>query len=427
MIKSYPTRDALVSAGVPTNESRVSLVADENDVVVDGVNVIVSIPRFADPMFTDASGKTVIIAQETLVPASVPAGWTYKGPFLMDWDDKYHLALNGTFTSLPTRKFADMVQFEVAVPSASGTLSLGAQMVEAGTTTTISVEYEAGMTLATEANVYEVNDTTLCGRINTAIAALEGVTGAWWAYLNDEGKVILQRDTWTDYRQYICSGALTHCTWGDMPASSAYLKSNGRTTNYRGLMEFAGGAAYWATHGRELTANVEVGSESGNTNPMLLSEYQASQYAAEIRAAYPTYEDYLRGEFGIPFPQEFGCFALPDSKELTDKYGPMMAPTKDGGTKAKFPALNWAYSLGGDNFLWGVKEGTLFMEDSRRAKLNAVQTKMGKINISAATNRWFAQRYNVYYAWIFSTTYRYLTSTNVSYAIQVGAVTLLPK
>ena len=187
MIKSYPTRDALVSAGVPTNESRVALVADENDVVVDGVNVIVGIPRFADPMFTDASGKTVIIAQETLVPASIPAGWTYKGPFLMDWDDKYHLALNGTFTSLPTRKFADMVQFEVAVPSASGALSLGAQLVKAGTTTTISVEYEAGMTLAAEVNVYEVNDTTLCGRINIAIAALEGVTGAWWAYLNDEG------------------------------------------------------------------------------------------------------------------------------------------------------------------------------------------------------------------------------------------------
>lgn len=427
MIKSYPTRDALVSAGVPTNESRVALVKDENDVVVDGVNVIKTTPRLGDALFTDSDGKTVIIGGDSLVPALIPSGWRYRGPFLMSWGDGRHLILNGDFTTLPTRKYADVVQFEVTVPTASGTLSLGAQLVTPGTTTTIEVEYTAGMDLASGTDTYEENDTTLCGRINAALSNLDGVTGVWWAYLNGEGKVILQRDTWTDYRQYVCSGALTHVTWGDMPASSVYLKSNGRTTNYRGIMNIAGGVAYWSANGRALTADVPVGSESGDTSPMSLSEYQTSPHASAIRAAYPTYENYLRGEFGIPFPQRFGCFALPDSRELTDKYGPMTAPTRDGGTKAKFPALNWAYLLGGDNFLWGVSEGTLIMEDGNLSKINAVQTRMGKVNISVAAPRWFAQRSGVGSAWFFHATFRNLYSYYVSSAYEVGAVTLLPK
>lgn len=427
MIKSYPTRDALVSAGVPTNESRVALVEDENDVVVDGVNVIKSIPEFGDPIFTDASGKTVIIDAASLVPSLIPSGWAYKGPFLIDWDKGYMAVFNGDFTSLPTRKFADVVQFEVTIPAASGEMSLGAQFVSAGTTTTVTVQYDSSEGLASAANTYEESGDTLCGKINLALKAIDGITGTWWAYLDDNGKVILQRDTWTDYRQYTCSGALTHVTWGDMPAASTYLKANGRITNYRGIQNIAGGAVYWGVSGRDLTADVAVGSEAGNTNPMKLSEYQSSPYAAAIRAAYPTYEDYLRGEFGIPLPQGLGCFALPDGKELTEKYGPITAPTKDGGSKAKFPALNWAYSLGDNNHLWDVTEGTLIMEDGHLSKLNATQSRMGKVTISAATYRWFAQRYGVYNAWFFIGTSRYLGYYFVSNVFQVGAVTLLPK
>jgi hypothetical protein len=190
-------------------------------------------------------------------------------------------------------------------------------------------------------------------------------------------------------------------------------------------MNIAGGASYWNTQGRTMTANVAVGSEAGNTDPMLLSEYLSSPFAAAIRAYYPTYEDYLRGEFGILYPQTYSAFALPDAKTLTDKYGPATAPTKDGSAKAKFPALNWAWSLGGDNYLWGVDEGTVFMDDENLKAINATQSKAGKVNISAATSRWFAQRYNVYYAWFFNGTYRYLDSNVVNNANQVGAVTLL--
>ena len=412
------------AAGKPANESRVANIKSGNVSKFDGVNVpTTDAPTFGDAVYLDDGGNKVAIRQDVYNRSLVPASWTYKGVFLGYHKDGRWRTFLGNYSSLPSLKYADVIQFKVTIPTESGTLTMGAQFVTAGTTTSISVEYEAGMTLATAKNTYEMNDTTLCGRINTALAALSGITGDWWAYLDDNGDVILQRDTWTDYRQYTCTGALTFVTWGDMPAATTYWKVNGKSTNYRGIMNFEGAAAYWATNGRTLTANVAVHSEAGNTDPMKLTEFQSSQYAADIRAYYKTYEAYLRGEFGILEQMKAGAFALPDGEVLTEKYGPMMAPTKAGSTKAKFPAMNWAYNQGGH--LWDIEEGVLMMEDANFAIINATQTKAGKVVLSNASTRWFSQRYYVNSAWFFSGSYRSLYTSGVSYALQAGAVTLL--
>jgi hypothetical protein len=156
---------------------------------------------------------------------------------------------------------------------------------------------------------------------------------------------------------------------------------------------------------------------------MKLSEFQSSQYAAEIRAYYKTYDAYLRGEFGIQPLMKVGAFALPDGEAMTAKYGPMMAPTKSGGTKAMYPALNWAYLQGGH--LLDVTEGVLMMEDSNLAIINATQTKAGKVTLANSSTSWFAERYSVYGAWSFYGEPRTLSNFSVNYAIQVGAVSLL--
>ena len=65
------------------------------------------------------------------------------------------------------------------------------------------------------------------------------------------------------------------------------------------------------------------------------------------------------------------------------------------------------------------------LKDENLAIINGTQSKAGKVTISNASSRWFAQRYGVYYAWIFYGTYRALTNGNVPSAMQAGAVTLL--
>ncbi len=431
MIKTYNTQQEYAASTKSELESTLSLIEEGNLVKADGVNVVTVEPQVGDILFLDEDKNRVYVKGSTAKASLIPSGWTLVGFVYYRNGEKVGI-INKTGSSL---KYADVVQFRVTVPSATGTLTLGAQFVTAGTTTSISVEYTEGMDLAAAVNTYEANDTTLCGRINTALAALEGITGDWWAYKNSDGDVILQRDTWTDYRQYQCSGALTHITWGDMPASDRYLKKNGLSTNNRGIMNVSGGVSYWSTNGRaaDTLTTQEPVNVGGNTNPVSLDAFTNSEYCADIRAAYSTYKNYISEGYGIMYPQKYGAFSLLDGKTLTSTYGGLTAPTKAGSTKAKFPAMNAcalvaydADGLGiGDWYLPGVAEGCALMCDETIDALAVATTKMGAEGISGATYRWFSQRYSVYGGWSFGGNGRVLVYGNVDNAYRVQGVTLL--
>jgi hypothetical protein len=415
MIKTYPDQSAYAAAGLPERETRVANITEGNLTKVDGVNVEKNVARWGDAIFTDSTGKNRIIDRDTLKMSLIPSNWTYVGPYLFQWDNDTMAVWKGNYASLPSLKFLDVCQY--AITAITGTsLSINLRM---------SPDYNVNTTVTVTLTSAAISAAT-AQEISQAVAAKAtevGDTKAWWAYLadangnkvDDDGtQIIIQCDTCVDYRFYNCSmtgGTIALYSWRDMPATDNYWKAN---------------ASHWATNGRTLTAAVAVHSEAGNTDPMKKSEYLTSEYAAAIRAYYPTYEDYLRGEFGVMWPQKKGVFALPNGKELTEKYGPMMAPTKAGGMKAMYPALNWAYLQGGH--LWDVNEGTLMMEDERLAILNATQQKAGKVTLGSGTYRWFAERYSVNNAWFFHGTSRSLNNIGgVNGAYQVGAVTLLKK
>ena len=429
-IEQYNDAASYNAAGKPTTESRVANIKEGNISKFDGVNVpTTDTPMFGDAVYYDENGNKVAIRKEVYNRSLVPAGWTYKGVFIDYHKDGRWRTFLGNYASLPSLKYCDVVQYQLNAPTLDGaehTASIGLWLSNNSyaSATTISFTYTA-TTLS-----------QVVAALNAAIDAKKtemSFNQDVWAYLADDNnnkvstdadatKIIVQIDTWNDYRQYQIQGG-TLIIWRDMPASDNYRKVNGKSTNYRGLMNFDGAASYWSTNGRTLSANVAVHSEAGNTDPMKLSEFQSSQYAADIRAYYNTYEAYLRGEFGIQPLMKVGAFALPDGEALTAKYGPMMAPTKSGDTKAIYPALNWAYLQGGH--LWDVTEGVLMMEDSNLAVINATQTKAGKVTLANSSYRWFAERCGVYHAWHFYGTTRTLYSYYVSYTFQVGAIALL--
>lgn len=429
-IEQYNDAASYNSAGKPTTESRVANIKEGNVSKFDGVNVpTTDTPMFGDAVYHDENGNKVAIRKEVYNRSQVPASWTYKGVFLGYHKDGRWRTFLGNYSSLPSLKYCDVVQYQLNAPTLDGaehTASIGLWLSNNSyaSATTISFTYTATAL------------SQVVAALNAAIDAKKAEVSFnqdVWAYLADADnnkvstdadatKIIVQIDTWNDYRQYQIQGG-TLIIWRDMPASDNYRKVNGKSTNYRGLMNFQGAASYWSTNGRTLSANVAVHSEAGNTDPMKLSEFQSSQYAADIRAYYKTYEAYLRGEFGIQPLMKVGAFALPDGEALTAKYGPMMAPKKSGGTKAIYPSLNWAYNQGGH--LWDVAEGVLMMEDSNLAVINATQTKAGKVTLANSSSRWFAERYYVYSAWFFNGYYRNLGYYYVSYTFQVGAIALL--
>lgn len=429
-IEQYNDAASYNSAGKPTTESRVANIKEGNVSKFDGVNVpTTDTPMFGDAVYLDENGNKVAIRKEVYNRSQVPASWTYKGVFLGYHKDGRWRTFLGNYSSLPSLKYCDVLQYQLNAPTLDGaehTASIGLWLSNSSyaSATTISFTY-AATTLS-----------QVVAALNAAIDAKKSEVSFnqdVWAYLADADnnkvstdaeatKIIVQIDTWNDYRQYQIQGG-TLIIWRDMPASDNYRKVNGKSTNYRGLMNFQGAASYWSTNGRTLSANVAVHSEAGNTDPMKLSEFQSSQYAAEIRAYYKTYEAYLRGEFGIQPLLKVGAFALPDGEALTAKYGPMMAPTKSGGMKAIYPSLNWAYLQGGH--LWDVTEGVLMMEDSNLAVINATQTKAGRVTLANSSYRWFAARYHVYGAWLFDGYSRTLTNGYVYGTFQVGAIALL--
>lgn len=434
-IEQYNDAASYNSAGKPTTASRVANIKAGNVSKFDGVNVpTTGTPVFGDAVYYDENGNKVAIRRDVYNRSLVPASWTYKGVFIGYHKDGRWRTFLGNYSSLPTYKYADVLQYALtAITSTSLTLKLRIR------DTSKSGEAQYGTNINVSVTLTSTNfDATTVAEITAALEAKAtelGDTAAWWCYLandsnekvdSDATRIVVQRDVWSNYQQYNCGctgGTLTFVTWGDMPASDNYRKVNGKSTNYRGLMNFKGAASHWSTNGRTLSANVAVHSEAGNTDPMKLSEFQSSQYAAEIRAYYKTYDAYLRGEFGIQSLMKVGAFALPDGEALTAKYGPIMAPTKSGGTKAMYPSLNWAYLQGGH--LWDVTEGVLMMEDANLAIINATQTKAGKVTLTNSSYRWFAERYDVYYAWFFDGTNRILNSSSVNRTYQVGAVALL--
>ena len=423
-IEQYIDDASYNAAGKPNTESRVVNIKAGNASKFDGVNVpTTDTPVFGDAVYYDENQNKVAIRRDVYNRSLVPSSWTYKGVFLYYYKDGRWAVFLGNYDSLPSLKYLGCSQYSWTDTLLDGeehekTIGLRFGIPDWNTTQTITFTYTA-TTLAEAA-------AACTAAIEAKLAELEApqtTIDQWWAYADEENnRVIVQRDDCTDYRFYNCTG-LAHTTWGDMPASDNYRKVNGKSTNYRGMMNFKGGASYWNTNGRKLTANVAVHSEAGNIDPMKLSEFQSSEYAAEIRAYYKTYEAYLRGEFGIQMLLKVGVFALPDGEELTKKYGPMMVPTKNGGTKAKHPALNWGYLQGGH--LWDVNEGVLMMEDANLDIINATQAKAGKVTLANSSTRWFAERNNVYSAWYVYGSGRTLSIVNVYYAYQVGVVALL--
>lgn len=433
MIKKYTNEAAYSAAGYPTTESRVSQIATSKEVKIDGVNVKTDTPVLGDACYKYGNSycffKGGSALNNTLLTAN---GYVGVGQ-VIGWKNGKVAVVDKTISSA---KYLDVCQYSITAISSTSLVIKLRMSPDYAVDTTVNVT----LTSATM-------DETSAAEISTAVEAAAqsaGDTKAWWAYLADNNdnkvesggtKIIIQCDTCVDYRFYICSATgctITHTAWGDMPESSWYLKIHGATTNYCGLMNIDRGYAYWSTSGRVPTANEGI-RRSGNDNPVTLAAFTSSDYCQLLRDTYGTYREYLIGEYGILYPQNFGCFALPNADTLTKKYGNKTAPTKDGGTKYKYPALHYPLTVdygvsglsAGDMYLNGISDGMVFMKDENLSVINATRDKMGHSAISNGAPRWFAQRYSVTNAWIFHGNCGTLDHTSVLGSLQVQAVALL--
>ena len=433
-IKSYANKAAYDAAVKPTIESQVSLIETTREIIVDGVNVITTNPVVGDLVFLNESNEiTYVKGGSWIQKAIIPSAWMHVGYVYLRKGRQVGVIDKNT----ADLKYIDVCQYAItAISSTSLTINLSMDPSYGLVATTVSLA-------STDINA------TNAQAISTAVAAKAaevGDTRDWWAYLADADgnkvesngtQIIIQCDTCVDYRFYNVSATgctIAHITWGDMPENSTYWRGErGFSTNYFGVMNIARTKAWAIGGGRVPSANEPVGPRAGNDAPVKPSEFESSQYCADLRAAYKTYEEYLEKCYAVVCPQKYGCFALPDGAEMGRLYANKMAPTKDGGIKTKFPALHYGYNRSygvaglnaADFHLPGVLEGAELMKDDCINTLAQSVTKMGTTAINNSTYRWFAQRYNVISAWIFNGYYGPLNNHYVYNSIRCQAVALL--
>ena len=438
MIKIFKDKAAYDAAPKPTIESQVSMLESTNAVLYDGVNVITTEPRLADILYLDENNALVFVSAKTFKKANIPPAWTYVGEVVERVGSDRARILNKDVTTL---KYCDVLQYALtAIASTNLTLKLRIKDSSKTGAAQYGTDIEVPVTLTSTAF-----DATTVAEITAALEAKAtelGDTRPWWCYLanaqnekvdSDATRIVVQCDYWDNYQQYNCGatgGTIAFVTWGDMSANSnPGFRINGVAGNER-IMNVARGAAYYGTNGRTPTENVPL---NANATIVTKAAFDTSEYCALLRETYGTYSNYIEKEYKVDFPQKLGVFGLPDGAALTAKYGPMMAPTKDGGSKAKYPALNWAYNVaynadglrGGDWHLWDVREGCIIMDDAKNASINTTRAAQGNTQISNATSRWFAQRCYVYGAWFFYGATGNLDGGGVANTFQAGAVALL--
>ena len=434
MIKDFNTVKEFNAFTPEQTESTLLHVEETNQVAVNGVNVVTHNPQVGDAIFLDDQKKVIFIQGSTIVRSLISNNWTHVGYVYMRKGRQVGIIDKNAADV----KYLDVCQYAITAIS-STTLAIKLRM-----SPDYAVDTTVDVTLTSTAI-----DATSAAEISAAVAAKAtevGDTKDWWAYLADaEGnkvesdgtQIIIQCDTCVDYRFYIVSATgctIAHITWGDMPENSTYWRGErGYYTNYWGVMNIARTKAWATSNGRVPSTNEPVGPRAGNDAPVKPSEFESSQYCADLRAAYKTYEEYLEKCYAVVCPQKYGCFALPSGKAMTEKYARMTAPTKAGGTKYKYPALYYGYakSFGvdgldfGDWYLPGVAEGTMLMKDETLAALAPSISKMGTTAVNNSTHRWFAQMCYVYNAWIFNGGYGNLFNGNVYSTFRCQAVALL--
>lgn len=204
----------------------------------------------------------------------------------------------------------------------------------------------------------------------------------------------------------------------DGASNNTYLRKDGSVANYRGILNTARGVAYWGSNGRTPSANESVPSAT-NSDPVNRTAFETSEYCKLLRQTYASYESYIGDGMGVKFPQEYGCFGLPSGKVITYQYNDAKHPGFQHCAAVDYGVDGIA---AGDWYMPGVYEGTALMRDAVLAKVNASMSKIGGAIVSNGSYRWFAQRYDVTYAWFFygingSLSYSSCASTRVVQAV----------
>lgn len=400
-----------------STQSAVSLIASDNELIYDGVNVVVGKEAAVAgdcAVYDKTAGAIRFIKGATLSAAQLPESLTplavvyarqgdrvlilsLDSPTISLWAYSYEVALSGFDLSAGgtiVLKFADAYEktIDYAAGAALADLAAAANTAfKTGEVNISSVDRGGWSAAADEA----------AGRI---VLTSNGYSKSWTTVEAVSGATLTTRPDDTNY-QAALTGLLL-----DEGQTVEYVRRKNGVNGTRAGMNSELFLQYYSANGITPTSNVPLGSATIVNQ----SSFEGSQFCAELRAAYADYASYLFGEHMAQYPSAYGAM-LRDGRTNTAKIGGLRFTDIYGQSKPCYPAAAAALEYGvavegattgleaGGWWLPSVEELYLLLhdrvltsDDVERDPVNRTLSRLGKATLLAnAASCWTSCEGNI--------------------------------
>lgn len=397
MIKTYANESAWASATKPTTESTVGLLLDSNTPVINGVNVLVTIPKYGDAVVLDADGNIRFIAFGTFNNATFPSSWTKVGVVYRVRGKRVDFV---SYTSLGTIKYSTIWRLKITGYTLDGE----------DHTVTLNTYDNSGVNhpLTFTYNATDVSD--FINQFNTWAEVSENDPNnrEYYMYLDDNNVVQFVESKYTTYRQHSdsFSGITSAANVAqEIPAITWSLDMDGISRMYNTVN--IGAIKRWG--GRTLSS---VEAITANNTPISKASFE-SENGINYQNAYGTYDNYLEHNCA-KIPVNRGVCSWTDvGHEYTYALADLTYKTKAGETAYMYTAPHQVSTFGfsGNNDIaagkWhipDVEEMIVLMRPitvgnsgistvDQYDKVNQTIYAMGGNTIGTNASRWCSCRY----------------------------------
>lgn len=384
--------------------SAVSLIASGNELIYDGVNVVVGKDAAAAgdcAVYDKTAGAIRFVKGETLSAAQLPESLTplavvyarqgdkvlivsLDNPTIFLWAASYEVALSGFDLSAGgtiVLKFADTYEKTITYTAGATLSDLAAAANTAFRTgeVNLSIYDHGGWSAAAD---------EATGRV---VLKSNGYTKSWTTVEAVSGATLTTRTDDTNY-QVALTGLLL-----DEGQTVEHVRRKNGVSGTRAGMNSEMFLQYYSANGTVPTSNVPLGSATIVNQ----ASFEGSQFCAELRATYPDYASYLFGEHMAQYPSAYGAM-LRDGRTNTAKIGRLRFTDIYGQSKPCYPAAAAAleYGVAVEGATTGLEAGAWWLpsaeevyllmrdrvltaDDVERDPVNRTLSRLGKATLSA--------------------------------------------
>lgn len=407
-----------------STQSAVSLIASDNEIIYDGVNVVVGKDAAAAgdcAVYDKTAGAIRFVKGATLSAAQLPESLTPLAVVYARQGDKVLIVSLDNVASAQRWAYSYEVALSDFDLSAGGTIVL-----KFAYTYEKTITYTAGTTLSDL--VAAVNTALRTGEVDLSVTDRGG-----WSAAADEatGRVVLTSNGYME--SWTMVEAVSGATLTTRPDDTNYqtkltgvLLDKGQTIEYvrrnNGIVTSPAGCnmekflQYYSANGTAPTSNIPLDSATIVNQ----ASFETSEFCAELRAVYADYASYLFGEHMAQYPSAYGAM-LRDGRTNTAKIGRLRFTDIYGQSKPCYPAAAAALEYGvavegattgleaGGWWLPSIEEVYLLMYDRaatsaevERDPVNRTLSHLSKATCYGANfNPWTSCEYNMRYPFIY--------------------------